>query len=279
MKVEGCHTLMFASISFILLITSCSPKPPQSATSSSGTSLATVLHAPQPTVQPVDTTELGWPIYTSKFDRWTIRWTYNWANVSTPSVPGLIEIYTALHETSDGSDSEDTHYSADASYRMLSVVGPIVSYLRRWETEGSASTSFGGVFTAIDVSRHNQKASIVDLFDSNAVYQLLMADSLIQRYLVRPSPNCLSSLCADLQSPDDIDFGHILNQFAVKSISGDSAVVEFGLSHYIEAAKGHFTRIDITLPIPKTSSDIFKFAQVNKYYIDNLAPHYMALPM
>jgi tetratricopeptide (TPR) repeat protein len=239
---------------------------------------------------------------------WTVKWNKTHAAVFFNLTGEGEGIYEERHEDIDDSfyagDSIEHYFNPDwyynTSYEMLSVVGPYVSFLSSYEGSGGVHPIVGTTLDIYEINARekynpsapdtatvadpmkimeevkNHKESgerrpvITDIFPEQEVFKALMKDSLIQESLKGNKPVNLKQLVPELDGDCAIDFTYLLESFAFKSINNDSVVVEFGLTHGCEVAKGTFTIIDITLPIPENSRKMFLEAAKNKSTIEEI---------
>lgn len=146
---------------------------------------------------------------------------------------------------------------ASDSYKVLSIVGTLVSY------ENAFMGDCGGphpeeivTWTAIDGAVGGQPVSLASLFPEDAILRALLADRLVRTALQgRPVPESLDALLTALANWVSQDcaysFGeNILKRFAFHHVGGGLVAVRFGLSHGCEVARGNLTQIGILLAIP-----------------------------
>jgi tetratricopeptide (TPR) repeat protein len=102
-----------------------------------------------------------------------------------------------------------------------------------------------------------------------------MKDSIILASLEGKNPANLKQLIPELDGGCAIDFTYLLESFAFKSINNNNVVVEFGLTHGCEVEKGTFTVIDIELPVPEYSKQMFIEAAKNKSTMEGINPGFI----
>ena len=147
----------------------------------------------------------------------------------------------------------------DASWQLLSVVGPLVSVESHASgmSPGAAHPYGYAKIMAYDLRRGRKVANLLDWFQAGDVFRALMQDKLVQTALKgHPKPTDMTQLLketAGYQSEDcswGFD-GDLLTHFAFHHVRGNQVAVRFGLSHGCEVARGGLTILAVYLPIPK----------------------------
>jgi hypothetical protein len=158
-----------------------------------------------------------------------------------------------------GFDPPQKDEEHEASFQLLSVVGPLVSVETHFSgmSPGAAHPYANAAIRAYDLRRGRKVANLLDWFAPPDVYQALMKDTLVQTALKgHPKPADLTQLLketAGYQSEDcswGFD-GDLLTAFAFHHVRGKQVAVRFGLTHGCEVARGGLTILAIYLPIPK----------------------------
>lgn len=175
---------------------------------------------------------------------------------------------TARHVESGGGkelyrdERDETEEEGYTDYRMLSVVGTVVSHSVSWYSGGGAHPSYGTAWTTLNLDP-DSSASLADLFGEEAVFSRLMDDATIQSALngvytdtqdkSHPTPKNLSELLEYVDGGCHAWMGpRMVKQYYFPyRLGGKVAVVEIGLSHGCEVNRGAFTELArMYLPIP-----------------------------
>lgn len=150
---------------------------------------------------------------------------------------------------------------ADESYRVLSIVGALVSFENVFGGDcGGAHPQEFSAWTAVDAARGAQPVSLATLFPEGAILRALLADRLVKKALqgqrVPESLDALLKALAWMKGGGEPEgcaytFGEdLLQHFAFHHVEGGQVAVRIGLSHGCEVMRGNLTQIGILLPIP-----------------------------
>ncbi|MCK5276041.1 MAG: DUF1311 domain-containing protein [Alphaproteobacteria bacterium] len=156
----------------------------------------------------------------------------------------------------------ETEEEGFTDYRMLSVVGTVVSHSVRWYSGDGAHPSYGTAWTTLNLDP-DSSASLADLFGEEAVFSRLMDDATVQSALngvytdtqdkSHPTPNNLGELLEYVDGGCHAWMGpSMLKQFYFPyRLGGKIAVVQIGLTHGCEVNRGDFTELTkLYFPIP-----------------------------
>lgn len=156
---------------------------------------------------------------------------------------------------------DSAEYSYESDYRLLSVVGPIMSIEEGEECDcgGAHPSEFTG-FIAYDLSKsHTTKpvpASLLDYFSAETLYSALIKDPVVKKILANKKPISLSELRQDLPFENytngncDYEFGpDFLNHFAFYDHRPGFVSIRISLSHAVETCRGQFTQVGLELPV------------------------------
>jgi hypothetical protein len=148
-------------------------------------------------------------------------------------------------------------------YKLLSVVGPFVSFLslKFQDCEGGNHPTDYVYYSTINL-KSKKNISLNNIFDSKILFSSLIKTSWVNNYLHNNKPKNLTELINELDGGCEISFMYSLEQFAFKSISDSSVIVQFGLEHGCEADKGNFSNFEVKLPIP--DQYLYHFTNANK---------------
>lgn len=153
------------------------------------------------------------------------------------------------------------HEQHDVSWRLLSIVGPLVSVELHTEgyVTGAAHPYAYAAITAYDARRGGKPAVLTDYFAERDILAALLGDAIVRKALAAQAPaakpRTLAALLAALEGyqSDDCVYGFssdLMSRFAFHHVAGDRVAVRFGLSHGCEVARGQLTILAVYLPIP-----------------------------
>ena len=211
---------------------------------------------------------------TAVYGDWEVSWNDTGATVRHWPTGNSVPLYENVEPTvAEGEEGYSTE-----THRMLSVVGPIVSYSASWYAEGGAHPSYGQTVVTADLSKLDPakfggadfgfpSANLIDLFDDGAVFRQLLAHPTVRQAVTaaigtEPVGN-IGELIEVADGGCEMAMnGHLLSDFHVAwRLGGKYAAVVIGLSHGCELARGAFTELaPIFLPIPKSLSAGFDHA-------------------
>lgn len=145
-------------------------------------------------------------------------------------------------ERVEGSDEQGTFH------RLLSSFGNYLSFSSEWYYEGGAHPSYGKTYSAVEVEAAVEEADLRELFDDETIRSALEAAPVAAD--VGAGGETLDALLAALADHYgcEADFGSFYSSFFVKRAANGRALVEIGLSHGCEAARGNFTVIELEMP-------------------------------
>ena len=137
---------------------------------------------------------------------------------------------------------------SEADSRVLSIVGPIVSFKVRYEGSGGMHPIYGEYIRAVDLDDAGEDADVLQLFEEAPLVLALRRVPMLAARLEARRPSDLDELLKDLGESCDADFQSLPRSFAVLSVSGRRAVVRFGLGHGCEVNRGRYTEFDVSVP-------------------------------
>jgi hypothetical protein len=225
------------------------------------------------------------PIWSGNSAGFAIQWTTDdlAARPAAASAPSFSLRQLARKDFADiEKDSQDDgHCEYSRSFKLLSVVGSIVSYEDDYflSCENTAHPSGRARFVAVDLSKSTaprrtppdasylpaQVASLTDYFASGEILKALMADALVRKALQgQAAPRTLNDLLAYLKEnfPSVADDEKqcfeldpdLLTRFSFHHIEGNRIAVRLGLSGP-EVCRDNLTQIGLLLPIPPSLKD------------------------
>ncbi|MCA9808275.1 MAG: hypothetical protein KC476_10005 [Cyanobacteria bacterium HKST-UBA06] len=169
-------------------------------------------------------------------------------------------MYSWLEDTKTMTrDWRDTE--AQLAVRLLSVVGPLVSYEQSSEfySKGAAHPASYSDIVAWDIKAPKTDMLLTDWFEDHDVLRALYSHPALLPYLKASSQPPLSEFRSaqayvnylhdavqdcKLSVPENM-----LASFAFVALDNDSATVELGAPHGCEVERGRLTRLQLTLPM------------------------------
>jgi hypothetical protein len=168
--------------------------------------------------------------------------------------------------TSEGDDPGMAPNEMEMRYRVLSVVGPVVSLERFWycDCRGAHPISSRG-FVTYDLSRSTpaeaRPARATDYVPEASLLAALLRDRVIQAALdsagVRTRPATLRALLSSIEN-QPVEVGEctystgseFLSSFAFHHLENGRVALRFSLSHHVEICRGSYTQLGVLVPIP-----------------------------
>jgi len=133
---------------------------------------------------------------------------------------------------------------------LVSIVGPVVSYVDRYVSEGGAHPSSGCSLESVTLGEKENRAAITEIFEEDEVLFSLVHALAITANLKGGARN-LADLQERLGSSCEVSWEDLPYSFAVMDLRGNTAVVRFGIGHGCEAARGMNTQFDVLIPVPE----------------------------
>lgn len=175
----------------------------------------------------------------------------------------------------------------ERSLKLLSIVGPIVSYQQgdSWTCVGAAHPGAYIAFQTLDLRQPQKKLLLTDVFAAKDILAALLKEPVIKQTLTRVRPpkpiQTLAQLSEHLQAnTHECEYAFEsdwLERFAFDHLKGDQVAVRLGLSHGCEAARGRLTQLGIYLPLPAAWKGPFKQASARQAgFLMQHAPDNMA---
>jgi len=144
---------------------------------------------------------------------------------------------------------------------LVSRVGSVASYRRRYYAEGAAHPTYGCSINATTEGKDPRPAGLTDLFEERAVLLALVYAWPVMNELEEHWPRDLDDLMASLRPSCAADWQSLPSAFAIMDLRGSYAVVRFNLQHGCEAARGFTMEFDILIEIPADREQWFREAK------------------
>jgi hypothetical protein len=182
---------------------------------------------------------------------WVIRWSNAGATGENRTTVRKVNIYKNWHEnccTWKGSAAEcRPGWYYEETHRILSTIGALVSFEVWFSGSGGAHPIGGKRYATINLDS-GKAGDITQLAKEEVVLKALLAQRVIQENLSHRTPRSLGELVHALGMPCPVDFQTLRSSFRLKAVRGHRIVIEFGLGHFCEAARGNFTAFSIEVP-------------------------------
>lgn len=185
---------------------------------------------------------------------WTIEWSDAHATATKGDGGEAVRVFQSVHENccswSDERSPCPSGWFERSTHRLLSIVGPIVSFTDGYEGSGGMHPIYGLRYRAVDLDT-NAPADVTQIAAERSILKALIAAPAIKAHLGDGErPSSLDELVALLGVPCETDWSALRNAFRVGAIGRKAMTIEFGLGHGCEAMRGTFTTIEIRVPIP-----------------------------
>lgn len=208
---------------------------------------------------------------------YTIQWTTGdlaarSANSATTAIFSARQM--ARKDFADIEKDSDVHCEYERTFKLLSVVGSIISYEDDYGLycEQTAHPANESRFVAVDLSKPananrgkdesllpGNVAKLTDYFPADVILKALLADAIIQKALAGKRPRTLAELMKligdefpTVADDEKLCFTldpDLLTRFAFHHLEGDKVAVRLGLSG-TGVCRGNLTQIGLLLPIP-----------------------------
>jgi hypothetical protein len=158
-----------------------------------------------------------------KAGQWELSITADAAYAWSPETRERLEIFRNQRETPPDQPCESVETN-----KLISIVGPVVSYQEHYEDSCGAHPSAGSRFHSVRLAPGLPAAAVSDLFDERRVLLSLLQTKAISDIIGDRHPESLAELVETLvrRCRSDRDF---LSAFAVLDAGSRVAVVRFGL--------------------------------------------------
>ena len=186
------------------------------------------------------------------YKNWEVLWNDSVAVRKDLNTIQIDTIYFNISEYDASDTTSSLPYFYEESNQMLSIVGPYLSYAVGYNGSGGAHPIYGSYYATYNIETKNE-ISLDEIFNSKDIYEALLKDSIIIKYLIKYNPSNLGDLIQSLDGECEVRFTDILYDFSFVNIIQDKVLVEFGLTHGCEVLRGNFTVIQILLPMPPKS--------------------------
>ena len=163
-------------------------------------------------------------------------------------------------DAEDRKNRDTSDWSASESYKVLSVVGPWVSY------ERSSAGYSGGAhpyehtdYVATDVTRDPDSVSLLAVFPEREVLAALKADGFVKKHISDATAfkkaGTVEELLSSLEAGEDCvgferGFDGVKRSFAFHHLEGDKVAVRIAFGYAAEVCRGNKFVVGLLLPIP-----------------------------
>ncbi len=190
-------------------------------------------------------------------------WEFKWSGeimLAINDTTGTLDTLFVNHSIPQ-TDTSDYYYEDE--YRVMSIVGPYVSWSYSYDGSGGPHP-IAGIRYETHVPGNFGRISLPEIFPEIEIQRALLADTLILSHLRKQSPANLTDLVGSLDGGCEMDLDDILTSFAIGAIESDSVTVNFGITHGCEVMRGNFTEMTIKLPLPGNQRQMFIEARKNQ---------------
>jgi hypothetical protein len=181
----------------------------------------------------------------------------NWKLIKNDSLTVIRNVLSNRRDTifvchNEGEEDDSTEaawlgHSFNEQYRIISIVGSLLSYEYSFNMTGGAHPTGGAWYRTININTSDE-VSLYYLFSGESILNALRKDSVIRKYAATTNYEDLDTLIGSLEGGCEVNFRDIFISFAITSIANDVVNIEFGLTHGCEVDYGRLTTIDIALP-------------------------------
>jgi hypothetical protein len=179
---------------------------------------------------------------TSRYGSWRIEW-----GPGRATATGDQGVRVVLYKDSEETDGD---FHTKLTHRILSVVGPYVSYAVEFYTDGGAHPTYGTIWKVADVRDPGREVDLRELVGAAPIHRAMKADKKLQRALRGGNPADLTALLATLDGGCTMALGPTMTKaFAFHHLVGDQVAVRLGIGHGCEVERGTFTEIELLVPI------------------------------
>ena len=158
-----------------------------------------------------------------------------------------VDSYSILYQDTNDfppHGNPDWDYHIKKSYHMLSIVGPIVSYMYDYYAEGGAHPSYMPYIETYNLET-GKKSSLLDYFSERDILYVLLNDSYIKPLL--PNNIEITSLEDFFKNVDggkkEYIYITLLNSFSFHHINGDKVAVRIGISYPYDGFRGYMKQL------------------------------------
>jgi hypothetical protein len=214
-------------------------------------------------------------IWQGKSGKYSIEWSSG--NLKVTAAGNKVPVFAAAAEAKATwsrwvQDSNGQPMQAQFTYRLLSAVGPYLSFEETMDCDcgGAHSTSTKRIraINLDDYSKRRSSAKLTSIFPEQTVFTALLADPMVSKALGADSrPESLSKLLEALRDVTakvrDCNYAFrddLLSSFAFYSIKQSEVSVRFSLPAADELCRGEMVQLGLVLPVPESRRSWFSDA-------------------
>jgi hypothetical protein len=176
-------------------------------------------------------------------------------------------------------DDSDASFQFEQSYRLLSLVGPYLSFQEFVSCDcGGAHPSESSRFRTVDLSRGGADVELNEVFADSQVLRALLDDRIVKGALGKTSsasakaePKSVKQLLDELDGKTfklkECSYGFykdtLLSSFAFYDFKGTDASVRISLPHAVETCRGQMTQLGLALSASESLRPALAGAKLN----------------
>ncbi|HZI14210.1 MAG TPA: hypothetical protein VE153_27830 [Myxococcus sp.] len=161
-----------------------------------------------------------------------------------------------------------THWEASKSFKVLSVVGPWVSYEQSQGGYTGGAHPYGSTsYVTQDVTKEKDAFSLLEVFPEKDVLAALKADSFVRKHIADEaafkSATTVDALMQSLEAGEDcvgfVDSGldSVMRSVAFHHVEGDKVAVRIAFGYESEVCRGQHFVVGVLVPIPASLRPAF----------------------
>lgn len=133
--------------------------------------------------------------------------------------------------------------------RLLSIVGPYISYTNEFYNEGGAHPSYGKYYYSYNLET-KKTAHLTDFFSPEALFAAFIKNEFILKYVKVEEVSNLAQLLDSFSENAGCDYSLNLSSFSFGEIQNQQVNIYIGVAYNCEVARGNFELVSIQLDIP-----------------------------
>lgn len=144
----------------------------------------------------------------------------------------------------------EEYYSEQTSHKLLSLVGPYLSYVHNYAYDGGAHPSYGTNFITYNIQT-KEAFSLRDFYADSLLFEVLIDNEFILNYVNADEVKTLEELLFAFAEEADCMYRLDLSDFCFGKFKRDQLIVILGLTYNCEVARGNFMEVKLSLDAPE----------------------------